>query len=225
MSGSKQSFIGLVSLDKFNSPSPPANALLDNKKTTNISSTVNTNIYRPKKFKKSKRLVIGWTGSFSTLPYLELIKKVIIEIQKNYNCDLHVISNKKEQLNFKKYKSIIWNSKSEVKNLKNIDIGLYPLPNEEWVKGKSGLKAIQFMSLGIPVIATDNEINRGVIIHNKTGLLVNTENEWLNALKKLIENTNIRAKMSKNSIYHAKKNFSVEANKHKYLEIINKLTK
>ena len=81
------------------------------------------------------------------------------------------------------------------------------------------------MSLGIPVIATDTEINRGVIIHNKTGLLVKNENEWLNALKKLIENKSIRAKMSKNSVSHVKKNFSVEVNKHKYLEIINKVIK
>lgn len=196
-----------------------------NKKTTNISSTVNTDIYTPKKFNKSKRPIIGWTGSISTLPYLELIKDTIIEVQKKYNCDLHVISSKKENLNFKKYKSIVWNSKNEVKYLKNIDIGLYPLPKEEWVKGKSGLKAIQFMSLGIPVIATDTEINRGVIIHNKTGLLVKNENEWLNALKKLIENKSIRAKMSKNSVSHVKKNFSVEVNKHKYLKIINKVIK
>ena len=54
-----------------------------NKNTTNISSTVNTNLYKPKKFNYSNKIVIGWTGSFSTLPYLSLINKVIFEIQKS----------------------------------------------------------------------------------------------------------------------------------------------
>jgi L-malate glycosyltransferase len=194
-----------------------------NKNTTNISSTVNTKIYTPKKFNRSKKIVIGWTGSFSTLPYLNLIKKVIIKIQKVYNCDLHIISSKKKKLDFKNYKSIIWKSKTEVDDLKAIDIGLYPLPKEEWVKGKSGLKAIQFMSLGIPVIATDTQINRKVILNNKTGILVNSEKEWFSALKKIIENKKLREYMSKNGIYHVRKNFSVEVNKHKYLNILNNL--
>ena len=194
-----------------------------NKNTTNISSTVNTKIYTPKKFNRSKKIVIGWTGSFSTVPYLNLIKKVIIKIQETYNCDLHIISSKKENLDFKNYKSIIWKSKTEVDDLKFIDIGLYPLPKEEWVKGKSGLKAIQFMSVGIPVIATDTQINRKVILNNKTGILVKSEKEWFSALKKIIENKKLRENMSKNSIYHVRKNFSVDVNKHKYLKILNNL--
>ena len=195
-----------------------------NKNTTNISSTVNTKIYTPKKFNRSKKLIIGWTGSFSTLPYLNLIKKVIIKVQKIYNCELYIISSNKEILGFKNYKSMIWKSKTEVNDLKKIDIGLYPLPKEEWVKGKSGLKAIQFMSLGIPVIASDTEINRKVILNNKTGLLVNSEKEWFLALKKLIENKKLRERMSNNGIYHVRKNFSVEVNKDRYLKIFNNLT-
>ena len=70
------------------------------------------------------------------------------------------------------------------------------------------MKAIQFVSLGIPVIASDTEINRKVILNNKTGLLVNSEKEWFLALKKLIENKKLRERMSNNGIYHAE-NFSV----------------
>ena len=195
-----------------------------NKNTTNISSTVNTKFYKAKKFNTSKKIVIGWTGSFSTLPYLNLINNVILKIQKKYNCKLVIISSKKEVFNFENYKSIAWNSKNEVRDLKLIDIGLYPLPNEHWVKGKSGLKAIQFMSLGIPVVATNTQINKKVIINKKTGFLVNSEQEWVKAIKTLIINTKIRKRFSKNGIDHVKKNFSLEANKNKYLSIINKLT-
>ena len=84
---------------------------------------------------------------------------------------------------------------------------MYPLPNEHWVKGKSGLKAIQFMSLGIPVVATKTEINKKVIINKKTGFLVNTDKEWIKAIKTLIENKKLRKRFSENGIIHVKKFF------------------
>ena len=139
-----------------------------NKNTTNISSTINTKKYIPINKNKNYNVVLGWTGSFSTLPYLHLIDDVINEIQKSYVCPIHIIGSTKEKFKFVNYKSFKWNSKSEVRILNTIDIGLYPLPNEEWVKGKSGLKAIQFMALGIPVVATIRNKSK-VIINNKTG--------------------------------------------------------
>lgn len=196
-----------------------------NKNTTNISSTVNTKKYIPKKFNNSKHLVIGWTGSFSTLPYLSLIYDVLNTIQLKYNISIVVVSSTKTNLEFKNFKSYKWDSNTEVQTLKKIDIGLYPLPNEEWVKGKSGLKAIQFMSLGIPVVATKTEINKNVIINNKTGFLVNSKKQWIDKLSLLIENKNLRRKMSKNSVIHVENNFSVESNKHKYLNVINEVVK
>ena len=197
-----------------------------NKNTTNISSTVNTKKYTPKKFNNNnKNLVLGWTGSFSTLPYLDLIYDVIDEIQSKYNLSIIVISSSKVNLEFKNSTSYEWNSNEEVKMLKKIDIGLYPLPDEEWVKGKSGLKAIQFMALGIPVIATDTEINKNVVINNKTGFLVNSKKKWIEKISLLIENKKLRRKMSKNSVIHVSNKFSVSSNKHKYLDIINNLIK
>ena len=196
-----------------------------NKNTTNISSTVNTKKYTPKKFNNSKHLVIGWTGSFSTLPYLSLIYDVLNAIQLKYDVSIVVISSTKTNLEFKNFKSFKWDANTEVQTLKKIDIGLYPLPNEEWVKGKSGLKAIQFMSLGIPVVATKTEINKNVIINNKTGFLVSSKKQWIDKISLLIENKNLRRKMSKNSVIHVENNFSVKSNKHKYLNVINEVIK
>ena len=128
-----------------------------------------------------------------------------------------------KKIKFVNYKSFKWNSKSS-RILNTIDIGLYPLPNEEWVKGKSGLKAIQFMALGIPVVATDTEINRKVIINNKTGFLVKSNKDWIKKIKLLIKNKKLRYKMGLNGIKHVEKNFSIDVNKEKYLKILNKLT-
>ena len=195
-----------------------------NKKTTNISSTVNTLKYTHKKKNFSKKIVLGWTGSFSTLPYLNLIENVIHEIQNRYDCKIHIICSDKKKFNFKNYKSFKWNSSDEVKVLKTIDIGLYPLPDEEWVKGKSGLKAIQYMALGIPVVATKTEINKKVILNGKTGFLVNSKEDWINKISILIKNQQLRHKMGYNSAKHVYKNFSIKANQDKYLNIIKNLT-
>ena len=195
-----------------------------NKNTNNISSTINTSKYVPIKKNNNSNVVLGWTGSFSTLPYLHLIDDVINKIQENYECPIHIIGSTKKKFNFNNYKSFKWTSKSEVRILNTIDIGLYPLPNEEWVKGKSGLKAIQFMALGIPVVATDTEINRKVIINNKTGFLVKSNKDWIKKIKLLIKNKELRYKMGLNGIKHVEKNFSINANKGTYLKILDKLT-
>ena len=103
-----------------------------------------------------------------------------------------------------------------VEDLQRIDIGLYPLPNEKWVYGKSGLKAIQFMALGIPVVATAIGTNFRVIDHNVNGFLAKNKNEWIKFIKMLCQNESLRIRMGKNARDKVKKNFSVNANKDKY---------
>ncbi len=78
-----------------------------------------------------------------------------------------------------------WRLETEVDDLRQIDIGLYPLPDEPWIHGKSGLKALQYMALGIPVIASDLGMNRKVIEHRASGLLVRLDDEWFDAIVEL----------------------------------------
>jgi glycosyltransferase involved in cell wall biosynthesis len=193
-----------------------------NSKTIDISSTVNTNKYFLKNFKHTnKQLVIGWSGSYSTGPYLQLIEDVIQHTMSEFNLKLLVIGAQKKYIQGVTYELIPWNVDTEVEDLQKIDIGLYPLPNEKWVYGKSGLKAIQFMALGIPVVATAIGTNHRVIDHGINGFLAKNKNDWKNFIKILCENHTKRIEMGKKAREKVKEQFSVNANKNKYLEVFN----
>ena len=117
-----------------------------------------------------------------------------------------------------------WSAKDEVKNLNLIDIGLYPLPNNLWVYGKSGLKALQFMALGIPVVATKIATNLKIIKHNYDGFLVkNSTKEWIRYISILIKNKKKRLLFGKRARLKVFNDYSVSANKYKYLDIFKKV--
>ncbi len=92
-----------------------------------------------------------------------------------------------------------WSSASEVTDLQRIDIGLYPLPDEEWVLGKSGLKALQYMALGIPTVATAVGANFRVIEDGVSGFLVRSDSEWIDALSRLIDDPELRLRIGQNA--------------------------
>ena len=102
-----------------------------------------------------------------------------------------------------------------------MDIGLYPLPNDEWVKGKSGLKALQYMAMGLPVVASNLGCNERVIENNVSGLLVNDMKDWYKSISNLIENNELRRFLGQNARLRVEKFFSIEANKNTYLSIFN----
>ena len=197
-----------------------------NSKTIDISSTVNTEKYYLKNFKNdNQQLVIGWSGSYSTGPYLKLIEDVIQDLVPRYNLKLLVIGAKKKYIRGIEYELIPWKAETEVEDLQKIDIGLYPLPNEEWVYGKSGLKAIQFMALGIPVVASAIGANYRVIDHGVNGFLAENNNEWKNFIKILSNNHSKRKVMGKNAREKVIEKFSVKANRSIYLKIFDKTFK
>ena len=102
-----------------------------------------------------------------------------------------------------------------------MDIGLYPLPDNDWIKGKSGLKALQYMAMGLPVVASNLGCNERVIENNVSGLLVDNKDEWYNSIAKLIEDNNLRRFLGENARKRVEKYFSIEANKSTYLSIFD----
>ncbi len=118
--------------------------------------------------------------------------------------------------------AVAWTDANEISTLQRIDIGLYPLPlNEEWVLGKSGLKAIQYCALGIPTIATNVGCNNRVILNNSTGYLVETEQEWIAALEKLIVDPALRKQLGTAAREYVHQNYSIHKNAPTYLKILN----
>jgi len=198
-----------------------------NDQVTDISSTIDTSIYRPKNsYDIRNQIVIGWSGSHSTSRYLHLLKNALLEVREKYSFVLKVIGDTSFQMEGIDVNAQAWEESNEVKELAEFDIGVYPLPlDEEWVYGKSGLKALQYMALGIPTIATAIGANFRIIKNEETGLLVKSEKEWVEALLKLIQDVSMRKKLGTAGVQFVESNYSVISNTKHYLNILDYLTK
>ena len=201
-------------------------ARIYNKNTTDISSTINTDRYQPVNTYENKPgvpLTIGWSGSHSTEEYLHLLKNIIKKVAAQRNIRFLVIGSGQFQMSGIDIEAIPWNCNSEVSDLQRIDIGLYPLPESPWIYGKSGLKALQYMALGIPAIATAIGANYRVIEDGISGLLVNSEDEWVNAIIDLIDHPEKRRSLGIEGRNRVEKYFSVNANRDLYLKIFDQV--
>ena len=193
-------------------------------KTTDISSTINTETYKPiNPYSNDKTLTLGWSGSHSTSKYVYLLQDVLLKLSKKHKFKLLVIGDASFNIPGLDVEAIGWEEATEVKNLQRIDIGLYPLPDEPWVLGKSGLKALQYMALGIPTIATAIGANHRVIEDGISGKLVVSANQWKNAIERYIINPKLRKKHGLNGRKRVEKLYSVKANKSVYLNCLNNL--
>lgn len=190
-----------------------------------ISSTINTQSYQPvNTYSNEKPLTIGWSGSHSTLKYFFLLKDVLIELRKKYVFNILIFGVTECEMPGLDVEVVPFSEVAEVTTLQRIDIGVYPLPlNEQWVYGKSGLKALQYMALGIPTVATSIAANLRIIEDRKTGLLVTTQEEWFNQLEMLLLHPVLRQEIGTRSRKEVVAKYSVEANKGTYKMIIESI--
>lgn len=196
---------------------------LNHKKTcTYISSSVDTDRFLPvNPYSNAGKVTIGWTGTFSSKPYLDLLRNVFYELEKRCEFRLRVIGNFQYELPGIDLEVIQWTKEKEVEDLQGIDIGVYPLVQDDWVLGKSGLKAIQYMAFGLPTVATNVGTTPRIIRQHENGWLVKTNEEWVDALEALVKNPDLRRKIGGAARMTILENYSTHVIKSTYLSILN----
>lgn len=194
------------------------------KSCTYISSSIDTDRFLPtNSYSNDHKIVIGWTGTFSSKVYLDLLQNVFIELSKRCEFRLRVIGNFEYEFPEIDLEVIQWTKENEVKDMQGIDIGVYPLFQNEWVLGKSGLKAIQYMAFGLPAVATNVGTTPMIIQHLENGCLAKTEDDWVNILETLINDPELRLKLGKAARQTVLNNYSQDVIKSQYLSILHKL--
>jgi glycosyltransferase involved in cell wall biosynthesis len=168
-----------------------------NPNVTVIPSSVNTETYspRPKTKRNSNKLIVGWTGSSTSQTHLEMFAPTLKRLLARRNVEIHVHSDRSPKLIDIPFVWHQWSPDNEVEVISNFDIGIMPLPEDEWSLGKCSMKALLYMSLGIPTVCSDVGMNREVIVQGKNGFLVSTEEEWLESLENLIDSEDLRFKL------------------------------
>ena len=165
----------------------------NNKNVTIIPTTIDTDKYRIKdRTDEDSVLTIGWSGSFSTIQHLDTIRDVLMELAKTENFLLRVIGTPQYKIPGVDVEAIQWRSDTELDDLREIDIGLMPLPDDNWSKGKCGLKALQYMALGIPTICSPVGVNSTIIKDGANGFLASNKDEWIAKIKGLIHSRELR---------------------------------
>jgi len=190
-----------------------------------ITGPIDTDRYSVREDKKEgDYIVIGWTGSFFTTKYLYEIKDVLAEISKKYNILLRLIGAKKDfKIDGIRCDMKEWSLETELKWLSTFNIGIMPLIDDEWTKGKAGYKLLQYMSMGIPPVASSVGFNKEIVKNGINGFLVDTKKEWAEKLALLIENEELRKKISKEARDIIEQKYSLKGSEEKLFRIFEKV--
>ena len=152
---------------------------------------------------------------------MKIVEPFLKDLAKIRKFKLRIIGNFDYHIDKVDYETIQWTKKTEIEDLTKIDIGFYPLNMDtEWVSGKSGLKALQYMALGIPTIATNIGNVSSIIEHMKNGILVNNNQEWLESFLKLMDSPELRKKIGIAGRKTVIDNYSTEILTNKYLKVL-----
>jgi glycosyltransferase involved in cell wall biosynthesis len=193
-----------------------------NDNVSDISSSINTNTYRVvNTYQNDHKLILGWSGSHSTIQFLYLLKNVLIQINKTHPFKLLVMGDTEFKIEGLDIEAISWTAEKEISTLQKFDIGLYPLPiDNDWVLGKSGLKALQYMAVGVPVVATAIGANFRIMEDGKTGFLIKREEEWIEKIILLMKDPGLRKKMGEAGRKNVETYYSIEAIAPMYRKIL-----
>lgn len=169
----------------------------------------------------SQKIVIGWTGTHTTMHYLDALVPIIRELEQTYNFTFLVISNQAPEYDLNSLHYIPWNKDTEIEDLAKITIGVMPLQRDSWSDGKCGFKGLQYMALEIAPIMSPVGVNTSIITDGVNGLLAETPQEWKEKLTLLIENNALRKQLGKAARQTVEQRYSVNANKQHYLDLFN----
>lgn len=164
---------------------------------------------------------IGWIGSPSTAKYLRGLRQVFERLARSHPFRLKVVgAGPPLAFGAVPIVNLPWVLTREAEEFRTCDIGVYPLWDDEWSRGKSGFKAIQFMASGIPVVASPVGINSEIIQDGVNGFLAASEQEWTDKLARLIEDQALRLKFASTGRTTVEERYSLAQAAPKFLEVI-----
>jgi glycosyltransferase involved in cell wall biosynthesis len=175
-----------------------------------IPTTVDTDRYKIRERPVSERVCVGWSGSPTTIAHLRLLGPVLRALQRERGIRIRVIGDASFRIDGAEVDSLDWCAASEVSDLSGIDVGVMPMPDDEWSRGKCGLKALQYMALGIPAVLSPVGVNRE-IAEGGAAILASTEAEWLDALRSLIDDEELRARIGAAGRARVQRRYSIAA--------------
>ena len=198
-------------------------AIRYNKNVFTVPTPIDLKRYQPKIYTQNyNHIILGWIGSKSTIFYLEQIKNILDCIFLKYpNIRLKIVADSFLECNKIPVIKKKWKYEDEINDLHSFDIGLNPLTDDPWSRGKCGFKLLQYMAIGIPSVYSKVGVNKEIIKNGENGFLANDEKSWFENISNLINNLNLRKKVGKQAIETVREYYSLELWASRLLEILD----
>ena len=167
-------------------------------RTDQITGPIDTDHYCPGPQKHRREVVLGWIGSASTSAYLDLVREPLKELARRLpQVRLCIVGAEQIEVQGIATEAKPWKIESEVEDLQNFDIGLMPMPDDPWTRGKGGYKLLQYMAVGLPVLTSPVGINQQIVEDGCQGFWARTSEEWLARLEELVIDGELRRRMGR----------------------------
>jgi len=188
------------------------------KRAVVIPTCVDTNLFHPclrqsaSPHAEAQRLTVGWTGSTSTNGYLNDLFPVLAALKRNVG--VKVISDSTDGLELDRlgnvpFQFVRWSPEREAAETATFDIGVMPLPDNRWTRGKCGCKVLQYMALGIPAVCNPVGVNREIVQHGRSGCFADSPESWLRVLRELLDNQEERESLGRAGRERAEQAYSL----------------
>ncbi len=174
---------------------------------TVVPTTIDTELYDVRPRPKNPRPVVGWSGSATTLSYLRSLVPALQHLSQRQEFELRVIGGE-IQVDGVPVHCRPWRPDTEVEDLRSLDVGVMPLSDDEWSRSKCGLKALQYMALGIPPVVSPVGVNTNIVRDGINGFYARTEGEWVERIARLLRDESLRRRLGEEARWTVKQSYS-----------------
>ncbi len=198
-----------------------------NPNITILPTVVDTDAYFAAPDRQPGPLRIGWSGSSYSAQYgLPILEPIIKQLAQRFEIEFIAISNTDPHLHWEgvNLRYIPWTEATEVAGLQTLDIGLMPLNDEPFERGKCGLKAIQYMAVGVTPVVSPVGVNSEIVVHGETGYHCHTDQDWIDTLTALLQDAALRQRMGQAARMRAEAHYSIRSLLPRMMQVFETVT-
>jgi len=169
---------------------------------------------------KNERLIIGWIGTAINLPHLKIVEPVLKKLSEEFPLELRIVSSNSIEMEGINITFIPWSLETQEEEISRFDVGVMPLPDNIYTRGKCGYKALQYMACCVPPVVSDVGVNSDIVRHELDGFVAKDEKDFYHYLKLLLKDEILRKEMGLNARKRAEENYSIEVISKRLLELL-----
>jgi glycosyltransferase involved in cell wall biosynthesis len=190
-----------------------------------IPTTLDTSTHAPKPRTPKERICIGWNGSPSTVPYFDALTPILARVKRRFGDRVYfkLLGDGRYRNDSLGLTGQPWREESEVDDTLEFDIGLMPLPDDPWTRGKCGFKALLYMSLAIPPVVSPVGVNSEIVTDGQSGFTAVSDDEWVDKISTLVLNPDLRRDFGARGRDIVVARYSFESQKDRYVNLLRSL--